>query len=77
MKPIPTLSLALTILFIALKLCGVIHWSWLWVISPEPIRWTVLILSTWAARKCQDIIWKNGSAFDRLKLRAEGYKPRD
>ena len=25
---------ALTILFIALKLCGVITWSWLWVLSP-------------------------------------------
>ena len=27
-------SEALTILFIALKLCGVIAWSWLWVLSP-------------------------------------------
>ena len=25
---------ALTLLFIALKLCGVINWSWLWVLSP-------------------------------------------
>ena len=25
---------ALTILFIALKLCGVIEWSWWWVLSP-------------------------------------------
>ena len=25
---------ALTILFIGLKLCGVIKWSWLWVLSP-------------------------------------------
>lgn len=24
----------LTIAFIVLKLCGVIHWSWLWVVSP-------------------------------------------
>lgn len=24
----------LTILFIALKLCGVISWSWWWVLSP-------------------------------------------
>lgn len=24
----------LTVLFIALKLCGVISWSWLWVLSP-------------------------------------------
>jgi predicted tellurium resistance membrane protein TerC len=25
---------ALTILFIGLKLCNVIHWSWWWVLSP-------------------------------------------
>ena len=25
---------ALTIVFIVLKLCGVISWSWLWVFSP-------------------------------------------
>ena len=25
---------ALTILFIALRLCGVIDWPWLWVLSP-------------------------------------------
>jgi hypothetical protein len=24
----------LTVLFIALKLCGVIKWSWLWVFAP-------------------------------------------
>jgi len=32
----------LTILFIALKLTNVIHWSWWWVLSPMWI--TVLIL---------------------------------
>lgn len=25
---------ALTIAFIVLKLCGVINWSWLWVLAP-------------------------------------------
>ena len=25
---------ALTLLFIALRLCGVIDWPWLWVLSP-------------------------------------------
>lgn len=24
----------LTLIFITLKLCGVINWSWLWVLSP-------------------------------------------
>lgn len=35
----PTL---LTLLFIALKLTGVINWSWLWVLSPI---WISLIIS--------------------------------
>ena len=29
--PIPTI---LTIVFVILKLCGVITWSWVWVLSP-------------------------------------------
>lgn len=33
----------LTIVFIALKLCGVINWSWVWVLSPI---WIVAILIT-------------------------------
>lgn len=35
----------LTILFVALKLCGVIEWSWWWVLSPLPI----LIVSAFVA----------------------------
>lgn len=31
----------LTIVFIILKLCGVIDWSWVWVLSP---LWISLIL---------------------------------
>lgn len=36
----------LTIVFIVLKLCGVIHWSWLWVLAPLwiPIAIALLIL---------------------------------
>lgn len=34
----------LTILFIALKLTGVISWPWLWVWSPLLISYAVLIL---------------------------------
>ena len=29
-----TLSEVLLIVFVVLKLVGVIHWSWIWVISP-------------------------------------------
>lgn len=28
------LVIALTVLFIALKLCGVITWPWVWVLAP-------------------------------------------
>lgn len=37
----------LTILFIALKLCKVIAWSWVWVLSPLWISfaiWIVLVI---------------------------------
>ena len=33
----------LTILFITLKLCGVIAWSWWWVLSPIPIAVVIII----------------------------------
>ena len=32
---------ALTIAFIVLKLTGVIAWSWLWVLAPLWIPWTI------------------------------------
>ena len=38
------LGTLLTILFIALKLCGVIAWSWLWVLSPLWIGFIVDII---------------------------------
>jgi hypothetical protein len=34
---------ALTILFIALKLCHVINWSWWWVLSPIWISFLILL----------------------------------
>lgn len=36
----------LAIVFIILKLCGVINWSWVWVLSPI---WIVLLLIVVAA----------------------------
>ena len=36
----------LTIVFIVLKLCGVITWSWWWVLSPlwmSAIFWVILV----------------------------------
>lgn len=32
----------LTIIFVILKLCGVIEWSWLWVLSPI---WITLLIT--------------------------------
>ncbi|MCR6096880.1 hypothetical protein HXA31_20555 [Salipaludibacillus agaradhaerens] len=34
----------LTVLFIALKLTGVINWSWVWVLSPIWISFSIFIL---------------------------------
>lgn len=34
----------LTIVFIVLKLCGVINWSWLWVLSPIWIGFVVFAI---------------------------------
>lgn len=44
----------LTIAFIVLKLCGVISWSWLWVLSPIWITWLlvlIIIVIAWFATK--------------------------
>lgn len=37
----------LTIVFITLKLCGVISWSWFWVLSPM-IFGTILVIMLYA-----------------------------
>lgn len=34
----------LTITFIVLKLCGVIDWSWVWVLAPAWISFLVVLL---------------------------------
>lgn len=34
----------LTIVFITLKLCGVIGWSWWWVLSPLWISFSIFVL---------------------------------
>lgn len=40
----PSLPVLLTVAFIVLKLCGVINWSWLWVLSPLWIGFALGIL---------------------------------
>lgn len=34
----------LTIVFIVLKLCGVISWSWVWVLSPLWISFSLAVI---------------------------------
>lgn len=38
------LDVILTIVFVVLKLCEVITWSWWWVFSPIWISWGIAIL---------------------------------
>lgn len=40
-----TLDFLLLVVFIVLKLCGVIAWSWLWVLSPLWIGLILLIIA--------------------------------
>ena len=44
---------ALTLIFIVLKLCGIIHWSWIWVLMPTllPIS-LVLVVCLGLIFKC-------------------------
>lgn len=48
----------LTIVFIILKLCGIITWSWWWVLSPlwiSAILWVIVVVIVLLVRG-----WKNG-----------------
>ena len=42
---LPSLSIILGVIFITLKLCGKIAWSWVWVLSPFWIGAIISILS--------------------------------
>ncbi len=49
-----TLGGTLTVIFVVLKLVGVIHWSWLWVLAPMwlPIAIFVFVVALiWAVHK--------------------------
>ena len=35
---------ALALIFIALKLCNVINWSWLWVLSPLWLPFSIVLV---------------------------------
>ena len=38
------LDIVIFTVFLVLKLCGVITWSWWWVFSPIWITWSIVIL---------------------------------
>lgn len=42
----PGLGTLLTIAFIILKLCGVITWSWFWVLSPLIFTIALILIAT-------------------------------
>ena len=55
----------LTIIFVVLKLVGVINWSWVWVLSPIWISWLlfgliiVIVVAASVAMWCwEDRKWK-------------------
>ena len=45
---------ALTLVFIVLKLCGIIHWSWIWVLMPTllPIILVLVVCLVIVLRCC-------------------------
>ena len=45
----PGLATLLTVLFVGLKLTGHITWSWIWVLSPLWIGFSILLLVLLAA----------------------------
>lgn len=57
-----SLGTILGIIFIVLKLCGVIHWSWVWVLSPFwiglAITLVTLIIIAIIKKKNEDDFWK-------------------
>ena len=44
-------SSVLTIVFIVLRLCGVISWSWIWVLSPIWIDVILTLIIIWIVLK--------------------------
>lgn len=52
----PGILSILLVAFIVLKLCGVITWSWLWVLSP---LWIPIVLLLAILLIVGVIVWKN------------------
>lgn len=59
----------LTIVFITLKLCGVIQWSWLWVLSPLWISPSIVVGILLIVGLFMLGAWLIETIFDRSKNR--------
>ncbi len=67
MKPIPA---TLLIIFVILKLCNLIHWDWIWILSPIWIPF-ILILNGEAYYKLQEE--RNKKEMENLKKIIKDY----
>ncbi|MEQ3102973.1 hypothetical protein AAA074_07105 [Coprococcus comes] len=62
-SPFPLLR-TLGIIFIVLKLCGVITWSWIWVLCPF---WCQFLLSIIVLLICYIVRWREERYWKNLK----------
>lgn len=60
------LMLMLTAIFVTLKLCGVITWSWLWVLSPLWIGLILAIIAGIAIAIILRKVWKDDDSLSDL-----------
>lgn len=56
--PLAFLEICLVVLFIALKLCGVIDWSWVWVLAPLWIPLAIMAILFMLIGLCKFIVDK-------------------
>ncbi len=57
----------LQLVFIVLKLCGAIDWSWWWVLSPTwlvMLAWVFLLVFAWIAHKMTENSGNKGKRWE-------------
>lgn len=57
----------LAVLFIGLKLGGVIEWSWLWVLAPLWIPWSFIALCLVILAVLKIMVWRGEKELKRLR----------
>jgi MFS family permease len=65
---------ALAVLFVALKLCHVISWSWLWVLAPFwiPAALVALVVTVFSVLYLISLVVERREAAARVRARAGG-----